>query len=226
VSIEEIKADEQSIKFKTEMSYTNPEIHNIVSTTQISCKADDGTCEHPRNHNIDINHLHSVLPCCSYDKRKFAAITIKLANPTCTALLFTSGKLVITGNRTWHESVTASLFLAHILSITTTGVQFKVESCKIQNIVARADLHLKEGEFLNLDALQKKYDIYSTYTKRVFPGLILRLPDIPVVLLCFKSGKVVVTGGKKKEDTVVGWKHSYKILSKFIERDNQSPSLS
>ena len=33
-----------------------------------------------------------------YDKRKFAAITIRIDNPKTTALLFSSGKLVVTGS--------------------------------------------------------------------------------------------------------------------------------
>ena len=39
-----------------------------------------------------------------YDKAKFAAITIRLSSPECTTLLFSSGKLVVTGGRTWYFS--------------------------------------------------------------------------------------------------------------------------
>ena len=45
--------------------------------------------------------LATLLPCSTYDRKRFAAITIRIDNPRCTALLFTSGKLVITGVKSW-----------------------------------------------------------------------------------------------------------------------------
>ena len=34
-----------------------------------------------------------------HDRQKFAAITLRIAEPMCTVLLFTSGKMVLTGAR-------------------------------------------------------------------------------------------------------------------------------
>lgn len=58
-------------------------IHNIVSTSVI----------HGNNMPINLHDLSILLPCSTYDKRRFAAITIRIDNPRCTALLFTSGKV-------------------------------------------------------------------------------------------------------------------------------------
>ena len=57
-----------------------PQIHNVVATIQIECTP------------INIERLSQLLPFSSYDKAKFAAITLRLLNPTCTCLLFTSGR--------------------------------------------------------------------------------------------------------------------------------------
>lgn len=203
------------------MRHTDPSIQNVVATTQIECTTGNGNKKPVQKHNIDINMLNSLMPCCRYDKRKFAAITIKLSNPTCTALLFTSGKVVITGNKTLHESITAALFLSKTLRAILDGQHFSMSNCNIQNIVARADLHLEPDFRLDLDAIHKKYEIYSSYTKCVFPGLILRLPKLPVVLLCFESGKVVVTGGKKPKDIMTGWKQAYNKLKSYVTRRAQ-----
>lgn len=66
-------------------------VHNMVSTSILQCS------EMP----INLSLLAMLLPCSTYDRRRFAAITIRLENPRCTALLFTSGKLVITGVKSW-----------------------------------------------------------------------------------------------------------------------------
>lgn len=66
-------------------------IHNMVSTSIV----------HGSHMPINLSLLAMLLPCSTYDRRRFAAITIRIDNPRCTALLFTSGKLVITGVKSW-----------------------------------------------------------------------------------------------------------------------------
>jgi hypothetical protein len=51
----------------------------------VRCSHDDGEADHRK----------------VAGQGRFAAITIRLENPRCTALLFTSGKLVITGVKSW-----------------------------------------------------------------------------------------------------------------------------
>ena len=79
-----------------------PVIHNIVSTAQIE------STRMP----MDLQAISEVLPGSSYDRRKFAAMTIRLANPSCTLLLFSSGKLVVTGGKSWYEGVLSCLRIA------------------------------------------------------------------------------------------------------------------
>lgn len=66
-------------------------VHNMVSTSVV----------HSNRMPINLSHLAMMLPCSTYDRKRFAAITIRIDNPRCTALLFTSGKLVITGVKSW-----------------------------------------------------------------------------------------------------------------------------
>lgn len=66
-------------------------VHNMVSTSVV----------HGNIMPINLSHLATLLPCSTYDRKRFAAITIRIDNPRCTALLFTSGKLVITGVKSW-----------------------------------------------------------------------------------------------------------------------------
>jgi len=66
-----------------------PMVHNIVATCQINSTLA----------TLDLESIHAMLPFSFYDKRKFAAITIRLHDPACTTLLFSSGKTVVTGGR-------------------------------------------------------------------------------------------------------------------------------
>ena len=99
-----------------------PIIHNIVSTAQIE------STKMP----MDLQAISEVLPGSSYDRRKFAAMTIRLANPSCTLLLFSSGKLVVTGGKNWYEGVLSCLRVARFLQRTLVGVDFWLKSCDVQ----------------------------------------------------------------------------------------------
>jgi hypothetical protein len=81
-------------------------VHNIVATAQIQTSMPA----------LDLDAIHNVLPCSFYDRDRFAAITIRLSSPECTTLLFSSGKLVVTGCKHWYESVYASLFMTRLLA--------------------------------------------------------------------------------------------------------------
>jgi len=99
-----------------------PVIHNIVSTAQIE------STRMP----MDLQAISEILPGSSYDRRKFAAMTIRLANPSCTLLLFSSGKLVVTGGKNWYEGVLSCLRIARFLQRALVGVDFWLKSCNVQ----------------------------------------------------------------------------------------------
>lgn len=66
-------------------------VHNMVCTSVVV----------GNSMPIDLQRLCSLLPCSSYNRRRFAAMTIRVGDPKCTGLLFTSGKLVVTGAKSW-----------------------------------------------------------------------------------------------------------------------------
>lgn len=105
-----------------------PEIHNIVSTSKIicippcwaphhkplpsslsDCEAETGPAY------INLEAIHEDIQSSHYDKKRFAAITIRIEDPTVTALLFTSGRLVITGSKCWYECMLASLIIVQMI---------------------------------------------------------------------------------------------------------------
>lgn len=69
---------------------------------------------------------------------------------------------------------------------------------------------------LDIQQIYQDYSMECTYSKSMFPGLIYRGRDCPVVLLCFYSGKVVLTGGKKVSDIYDGWDQLWKMVRRYV----------
>ena len=183
-----------------------PVVHNIVSTAQIDSSLKQ----------LDLERVRQLLPFSFYDKSKFAAITIRLSNPECTTLLFSSGKLVVTGGRTWYESVYSSLFVAQLLRECMPTERFVLTQCAVQNMVAHVELPVGPEGMLDIQAMYTRLGLNCTYQKRMFPGLIYRPEASPVVLLCFYSGKIVITGGKTLGDIYEGWNRLWPVVRGFV----------
>jgi transcription initiation factor TFIID TATA-box-binding protein len=185
-------------------------IHNLVGTSRIEM----GT------NSLDLKGISESMPNSSYDKQKFAAITIRLQTPLCTVLLFSSGKMVITGCKTYVQTITAGYEIVLILQQIYPHKKINLSEVVIQNIVGNTDIRLQENEYIDLEDMTKKHNIYCTYLKNMFPGLIYRPRQSPVVLLIFLSGKIVITGGKSCHDVEYGWQKLYPIVKQFVKKHN------
>lgn len=189
-----------------------PIVHNIVATSKISFNFEE----------LDLIKIQTMLPFSFYDKKRFAAVTIRLSYPECTALLFSSGRLVITGARTWYESIYSCGYICKLLRSIYPDKIFHLVKCDIQNIVGHVELPIASGK-LDLDTMYQHLQLNCTYQKLLFPGLIYRPESSPVVLLCFYSGRIVITGGKHLKDIFDGWARLWPIIKKFIvEIDKES----
>jgi transcription initiation factor TFIID TATA-box-binding protein len=182
-----------------------PQCHNIVSTSQIITSQP----------HIDLQRLADLFHFTTYDRKRFAAITIRLANPHCTCLLFGSGKLVITGSTSFSACMVASHEITRILRRSSPRDTFEVSSCHIQNLVAHVSL--PNGTTIDLNRLYERFNEQSTYQRSVFPGLVLRPPRSPIVLLIFTSGRIVCTGGRSYDDIYFGFGAIYNTLLPFIK---------
>lgn len=182
-----------------------PFIHNIVATAQIQTSAP-----------LHLDRLKQIFRFSSFNRRKFAAVTLRLVRPNCTILLFTSGKLVITGSKSFSEALLSAYRIRALLRRTCVGQQFTITGFEIQNVVSHCELVVGEGEILDIEALYERYHIYSTYQSHIFPGLIFRYPNLKVVALMFFSGKVVLTGAKSLNDIDEGWDVIFSLLKSYV----------
>ena len=75
----------------------------------------------------------------------------------------------------------------------------KYESLKIENIVASGQI----ADSINLEEVSRQIPNCELNKKR-FPGAVFRVEDPKVASLIFSSGKIVLTGIRRKEDLKTG----------------------
>lgn len=159
---------------------------------------------------LDLKQIALRCRNTEFNPRRFAAVIMRLREPRATALVFASGKLVITGTKSSHNSSLATKKIAYILERVGFQPSGHIHF-KVQNIVGTVDV----GYPIRLEGVAFAHPTFSSYEPELFPGLIYRLVQPRVVLLIFVSGKVVITGAKTEEQLVEGLKKVYPILLEF-----------
>ena len=200
-----------------------PVLQNIVSTANLGC-------------TLRLREIALQAKNAEYNPKRFAAVIMRIKNPKTTALIFSSGKMVCTGAKNEDDSKKASRKYAKIIRSLGFPVEFK--EFKVQNIVGSCDikfqLHLnklngilgkvqsKEKEKDNDKNKQGKY--ICQYEPEIFPGLIYHMSQPEIVLLIFVSGKIVLTGAKKKDEIFKAFTKILPLLKKCRNenKDNKS----
>ncbi|KAL8923132.1 MAG: hypothetical protein Q9172_003262 [Xanthocarpia lactea] len=171
-----------------------PTLQNIVATVNLDCRLDLKTIAlHARN--------------AEYNPKRFAAVIMRIREPKTTALIFASGKMVVTGAKSEDDSKLASRKYARI--IQKLGFNAKFTDFKIQNIVGSCDIKFP----IRLEGLASRHHNFSSYEPELFPGLIYRMYKPKIVLLIFVSGKIVLTGAKVREEIYQAFETIYPVLS-------------
>ncbi|RDB24048.1 TATA-box-binding protein [Hypsizygus marmoreus] len=173
-----------------------PTLQNIVATVNLDCRLDLKTIAlHARN--------------AEYNPKRFAAVIMRIRDPKTTALIFASGKMVVTGAKSEDDSRLASRKYARI--VQKLGFVAKFSEFKIQNIVGSCDVKFP----IRLEGLAYSHGQFSSYEPELFPGLIYRMIKPKVVLLIFVSGKIVLTGAKVREEIYTAFNTIYTVLCEF-----------
>ena len=122
---------------------------------------------------------------------------MRIREPKTTGLIFSTGKIVITGAKSERASMTAAkIFEKTISKVMGEETKLNLNAFKIQNIVASSDV----GFSIKLESLQEEHKKFSRchYEPELFPGLIYKMESPKVVLLIFTSGKIVLAGAKTR----------------------------
>lgn len=162
---------------------------------------------------LDLEKIAHIVSNAEYNPRRFGAVIMRIRDPRTTALVFKSGKMVVTGAKNTQDSQTAGKKYAAI--IQKVGFDATFRDFKIQNISATCDA----GFPIKLEGLLYAHPSNSTYEPEIFPGLVYRLPDPKVVFLVFVSGKVVITGAKTEGALAVAFEAIYPHLLDFRKKN-------
>ena len=158
-------------------------IENIVATTSLNIK-------------LDLSALAISLAGAAYESEQFPGLIYRLKDPKATILLFHSGKVVCTGAKSLEQVKMAIEKVTKQLE--ELGVCIETEpKIEVQNIVSSVDL----GQNINLNAIAITLGMERVeYEPEQFAGLIYRMDAPKVLLLIFRSGKIVCAGARKSQD--------------------------
>jgi len=175
---EAIKEKEDEIEVEEGVDY---KIENVVATVVVEI-----------TEKIDLNIIARKHADVEYNPERFPGLVMRILKPKATILIFSTGKMVVTGMRKASE---ADRVVEKVLkNIRKAGIKVSNPEITIQNIVASGDLHTNID--LNMAAIVMEYAMYEP---EVFPGLIYRMQEPKTVFLIFSTGRIVCTGAKKKE---------------------------
>jgi len=156
-------------------------IENIVATVIL-------------DQTLDISKIEERIPDATYQPEQFPGLVLRIDKPKSTALIFKSGKMVVTGAKSTAQLIDVVKRIIKLLKKSGIKIVSKPK-IQIQNIVASGDI----GASVNLEKAAYLLED-SMYEPEQFPGLIHRMRDPRVVLLIFSSGKMVITGAKEEEE--------------------------
>ncbi|MBN2735162.1 MAG: TATA-box-binding protein [Methanomicrobiaceae archaeon] len=165
----------------------NPEeslkIENIVASAKVA-------------ETLDLQMINEKIKDAEYNKKRFPGVVLRMQDPKIAALVFGSGKVVLTGAKSIDSLSKGLEILGNKLRDLDIDIPKDLEY-KVQNIVTSADL----GTPINLNKIAVGFNLDKIeYEPEQFPGLVYRLDDPKVVVLLFGSGKLIITGGKVTGD--------------------------
>jgi len=163
-------------------------IQNIVSAGSVA-------------ESIDLEFIGNTIPNCTFTKKKFPGAVYHMQNPKSAALIFASGRIVLTGH---HRSEDIPVALQNIIrNLKEAGISCRDDpQLKVTNIVCTYDLGFPINLVRITTALMDTDQV--EYEPEAFPGLICRISDPKIVFLLFSTGKIVITGGTIIEDVKAG----------------------
>jgi len=146
----------------------------------------------------------------SYNPETFPGLILKIKKPKISSLVFSSGKLVLTGAKSTDMVNKGVQQMIKILRSVGTEITEEPEII-VQNIVASGHFNNRS---INLELASLWLD-HSMYEPEQFPGLIYRLAEPKTVLLLFQSGNLVCTGAKTEEQVRQAVENTYNHLDEI-----------
>lgn len=155
---------------------------------------------------MDLIAIAQALGNVEYRPKKFPGLVFRLKRPKTATLIFKTGKMVCTGAKS--EQQARNTVHKVIRELKKAGFTIRGRpKITIENMVASAYL----GRGVDIERASEVLENIM-YEPEQFPGAIYRMDEPKVVILIFRSGKLVITGAKKKEQAHEAMQHLERIL--------------
>ena len=173
---EKIKDEESD--YGAELDY---KIQNVVATVSVEI-----------TERIALTQIARKYRDVEYNPERFPGLIMRIEEPKATILIFSTGKMVVTGMRNPNEA--EKIVDKVIKNIKKAGIKVSNPKIVIRNFVVSGNLHTR----IDLDKAAIVME-HVMYEPEVFPGLMYRMHDPKTVFLIFSTGSFVCTGTKDKE---------------------------
>jgi len=175
-------------------------LQNVTATVNLSTR-------------LDLKKLHLKTKNSEYDPKRFCAVILRISKPKTTALIFASGKVVVTGASSPEEAkIAAKKFAWIVRKIGFNNVRFR--EFKLQNMLGTVNVKFP----IRLEGLSLHHYAHCSYEPEMFAGLIYKMRAPSVCLLIFVSGKLVLTGGKSRAELEQALDNIYPVLQDFRKK--------
>jgi transcription initiation factor TFIID TATA-box-binding protein len=176
-----VKNFDDSKEKDVELDNLDYKVNNIVATVKVEI-----------SEKFDLVKIARKLTDAEYFPERFPGLILRQKDPRATFLIFSTGKMVITGLEEVNNADIAVTKL--VKKIKKFGIKNTTPEIIIQNMVASGDFHQ------NID-LNKAVILMESimYEPEVFPGLIYNMKNPRAVFLLFSTGKFVCTGVKTEK---------------------------
>ncbi|CAD7967518.1 unnamed protein product [Amoebophrya sp. A25] len=159
-----------------------PVIHNCVASFHLKCK-------------IDLQEATFKARNIEYNPKKAPSLIVRQRDPRATALVYETGRVMITGAANPEDAKLAGKKTAKLFQAIGYK-EAKFVNYQLENLVAIADL----GFPIRLEGVAFDYRDQACYEPELFAGLVWKQWDPQISCLIFVSGKMVMTGGKSTDD--------------------------
>ncbi|CAD2094749.1 TATA-box binding protein, putative [Plasmodium vinckei brucechwatti] len=175
-------------------------IHNIISSANLDTE-------------IDLRLVAVSIKSAEYNPSKINTLIIRINHPKCTALIFKSGRIMLTGTKSKTDSINGCKKIGKIIKFVTNQ-NIRLKNFKIENIIASANCNIP----VRLEMLAHDHKDYCNYEPELFAGLVYRYKptsNLKSVILIFVSGKIIITGCKSIQKLNTVFQDIYNVLVQY-----------
>ena len=183
-----------------------PKINNVISSAFFGC-------------NLNLKNIALRIKNAEYNSNKSSSLILKSNNTNITATIFSNGKIICTGAKSEKESKSACMKFSKIVS--KAGFNTELRDFKIQNIsafydvkfrISLPDIYNGINSLISENSKKLGFESYCRYNKDEFPKIILYIDESKINLVIYESGKIVISGAKKRKEINDTFKILFPIL--------------